>query len=152
MSMPCSEILPLVQPYIDGELIERPLHDFEGHVAACADCGQSLRVEEAFCRRVRSCLHPFSAPEPLRRRVGLALDAEDAARARASRRVRLGRLVSVVIGAGAAAAIALAAECGGGGRDDGASHSSRAAPASDELYPVCASTVFVDAEGGGEAR
>jgi hypothetical protein len=136
MSTPCSEILAQVQPFIDGELIERPLHDFEGHVAACPDCAASLRGEELFCRRVRACLAPFAVPEPVRRRVGLALDAEDLARARASRRVRL---VVAAIGAAALAAVGLAAECARAGCDGGQPvHPTMEAPscAPDELCLV----------------
>ncbi|HKE20704.1 MAG TPA: zf-HC2 domain-containing protein [Kofleriaceae bacterium] len=133
MSTPCSEFLAQVQPFIDGELVERPLHDFEGHVAACPGCAASLRGQELFSRRVRACLRPCAAPEPLRRRVGLALDAEDLARARASRRVRLGRLVVAAIGAAALAAAGVAAECARAGCDG--EHPSR--PAS-EAAPSCA--------------
>jgi mycothiol system anti-sigma-R factor len=111
MATQCSDISSLTQTYLDGELTDRDLHDFEHHIAACAECEQLVNAERGFHRLVRSQLAPPRAPELLRRRVQLALDGEDASRQLTARRARWGwALPSASLAAAAAALIVFASD------------------------------------------
>ncbi len=89
MAIPCHEISSLAQTYLDGELEDRDLHDFESHIAGCRDCDELVRAERTFHRLVRSELAAPPAPDLLRKRIQLALDAEDTASARSERGARM---------------------------------------------------------------
>jgi hypothetical protein len=143
MALPCSDTLALIQPYLDGELVERPLHDFESHVAACADCAESLRVQEVFSRHVRAGIRPPRHPDKLRDRIARALDAEDAARSRALRRARLVRFIPAAAAAAVSAAVTLWVATDSATR--GGSSSPVAGPRSSE-DPVCIADEPLDAD------
>lgn len=74
--------------YLDGELTDRDLHDFESHVGSCDDCADALEEETAFYKQMRQHLAAPPASDMLRKRIDSALDAEDAANAKAARRER----------------------------------------------------------------
>src|SRR4029450_6690317 len=67
--MNCSELDPLIYPYLDGELDETERGHLEGHVAACVAGGARLSREAAFrgplaARRACSTRPPAPAPAP----------------------------------------------------------------------------------------
>lgn len=74
--------------YLDGELTDRDLHDFEHHVSGCDVCAEALEEETAFHKQMREQLVAPPASDLLRRRIEQALDDEDATEARATRRRR----------------------------------------------------------------
>jgi len=88
MATQCSDIGSLIQMYLDGELTDRDLHDFEHHVATCEPCRGELERETEFHQEMGRQLAPPPAGDLLRRRIQQALDAEDAASSRVSRRAR----------------------------------------------------------------
>jgi mycothiol system anti-sigma-R factor len=90
MAIPCHEISSLAQTYLDGELADRDLHDFESHIAGCRECEELVQAETTFHRLIRNELAAPPAPDVLRKRIQLALDGEDEVAAKASRRARMG--------------------------------------------------------------
>lgn len=111
MATQCSDIASLIPTYLDGELADRDLHDFESHIASCAGCAESLRTEDRFHRQMRELLAPPRAPDILRARLSDALDREDHTLERASRRARWDwALPGASIAAAAAALIVFATD------------------------------------------
>jgi anti-sigma factor RsiW len=107
MPIQCSDTSSLIQTYLDGELTERDLHDFESHIGGCPECSEALANQRSFHRVVRAELVPPPAPDLLRRRIELALDADDEAADAAARRARWAWVLPGASVAAAAAAMML---------------------------------------------
>lgn len=107
MAIHCSDIETLVHTYLDGELAEDDVCEFENHAAECAVCGERLRLEVEFRSDLRRKLAAPRAPDTLRARLGSALDEVDRAEALAQRDSRLGWILPGVATFAAAAALVL---------------------------------------------
>jgi anti-sigma factor RsiW len=103
----CKEIDPLIQTYLDGELAESELFEFENHIANCFDCSAKLKEEEAFHRQLRAELAAPPASDLLKQRVRGLLDEEDRVLARAARRQGVAWVLPGGASIAAAAALAL---------------------------------------------
>lgn len=73
--MNCAFLRRHLGVFIDGELDPATLIDFEQHLAVCAGCQEALSFEQSFRRQVREALGGVRAPEGLRDRIRVALDA-----------------------------------------------------------------------------
>lgn len=89
------------------EIPSREREPLEAHLDACPACARYLRVEEAFAGCLRRRFAPEIAPETLRRRVQVALDAQTAAAPR--RRLRSGGWIALSVAAATVAAAAFLA-------------------------------------------
>ncbi len=107
MPTQCSDIDTLTQTYLDGELAERDLHDFESHIASCSECAILLRAEADFHSNLRDCLTGPPANDLLKQRIELALDTEDDSAQRSKRRNWLSWSLPGASVLAAAAALAL---------------------------------------------
>jgi anti-sigma factor RsiW len=85
MTKHCDSIDTLAMTFLDGELADEELRDFELHLLACAGCRSRVEAEDAALTEMRRRLAPPPAPDMLRARIGRALDAEDRALARQAR-------------------------------------------------------------------
>jgi anti-sigma factor RsiW len=63
---PCDENCQLIALYLDDELREQELADFESHLTACADCRTAVEEERRFLDGVQSAHPLYSAPPELR--------------------------------------------------------------------------------------
>ena len=104
MTKLCDSIDTLAMAYLDDELAEEELRDFELHVLDCAECKTRVDHDRAATAELRRRLAPPPAPDLLRARLTRALDAEDAAASRAMRRQRVNRWL--LPGAASVAAVA----------------------------------------------
>jgi anti-sigma factor RsiW len=104
MNKLCDSIDTLSMAYLDDELAEEELRDFELHVHDCADCKARVDGDRARTAELRRRLAPPPAPDLLRARLSRALDAEDAAASREMRRQRVNRFI--LPGAASVAAVA----------------------------------------------
>ncbi len=77
MAVYCSDVETLSQTYLDGELAEHELYDFEAHLVECEACRARVDEESAFHTMLRAELAAPDAPASLHDRIQLALDAED---------------------------------------------------------------------------
>lgn len=107
MAIHCSDIETLAQTYLDGELTEHDLSDFEGHIATCDSCREHVDDEVGFRRVLQRNLPAPKAPDTLRARIGRALDAEDRARAEVVRKRRWSWVLPGAASFAAAAALVL---------------------------------------------
>jgi anti-sigma factor (TIGR02949 family) len=67
--MNCSETLPRIWEYLDGELDPTLLAPFERHLTVCRVCWLAYRFDGTFLRRIAVVAVRAPAPEPLRARV-----------------------------------------------------------------------------------
>ncbi len=81
----CDSIDTLSMAYLDDELAAEELRDLELHLRDCAACRAHVDAERDAIAELRRRLAPPPAPDLLRRRLMVALDAEDAQTARAPR-------------------------------------------------------------------
>lgn len=107
MGMHCKDIDALAQTYLDDELEEHDLRDFEEHVADCSECSDKVGQERKFGDMVRRHLAPPTAPDMFRRRMMLALDSEDARMADERRARRRAMILPAAATFAAAAALAV---------------------------------------------
>ena len=107
MPIHCSEIDTLVHAYLDGELADIDLNEFEEHTAECPECATRLRDEIAFRDHLRRRLAAPRAPQALRTRIDVLLDQEDRVTASARRRSRFAWLLPGTASVAAAAALIL---------------------------------------------
>lgn len=78
MSNTCTDIQATLSTYLDAELDNADLRDFEGHVGDCADCQQTLALAERSHTALRAHLsNTPKASDLLRKRLENALDQED---------------------------------------------------------------------------
>ncbi len=89
MSNLCNSIETLAMAYLDDELAEAELRDFELHLLDCSGCRDRVDGDRQTIDELRRRLAPPPAPDLLRARLTRALDAEDAAVARASWKTRI---------------------------------------------------------------
>lgn len=79
----CSSIDTLAMAYLDDELADAELRDFELHLHGCGACRQHVDREREALAALRARLAAPPAPDLLRARVAAALDREDRAQVRA---------------------------------------------------------------------
>jgi anti-sigma factor RsiW len=89
MTKHCDSIDTLAMTYLDGELADEELRDFELHLLGCPGCRERLDAEQAELGELRRRLAPPPAPDLLRARIARALDDEDRTTSRAQWRARL---------------------------------------------------------------
>jgi len=104
MTKLCDSIDTLAMAYLDDELAEEELRDFELHLIDCNGCKGRVDRDRASLADLRRRLAPPPSPDLLRARLTRALDDEDAAASRAMRRQRINRWM--LPGAAAIAAVA----------------------------------------------
>jgi len=85
----CQSIDTLAMAYLDDELADEELRDFELHMIDCAACRGRVDAERESLAELRRRLAPPPTPDVVRARLRMALDAEDAAVSRASLRGRM---------------------------------------------------------------
>jgi len=100
----CDSIDTLSMAYLDDELAEEELRDFELHLLDCEACRGRVDEDRTALAEMRRRLAPPPTPDLLRARIGRALDAEDRSAARTARRQRVGRWL--LPGAASIAAVA----------------------------------------------
>ena len=61
--MHCKDIDALAQTYLDAELEEHDLHDFEEHIADCSECNEKVGQDRRFGDMMRRHLAAPPAPE-----------------------------------------------------------------------------------------
>jgi hypothetical protein len=104
----CTSIDTLAMAYLDDELADEELRDFELHLRDCDGCRARLDAERAALADLRRRLTPPPTPDLVRARLSAVLDAEDASAAREDRRSRLaGWILPGVATATAFAALAM---------------------------------------------
>lgn len=100
--MNCQEMSRWIGPLLDGELDVKNTADVQAHLAACPACQRRYEAQQALSSNLRRADLVYAAPDSLRQRIVLALDAEVlAAGTSASDTPGAGALVGA--GAGAAA-------------------------------------------------
>lgn len=77
MSPACSENAKLVPAYLDDELAESDLREFEGHLTDCQPCKDGLACAQREHRAMRAHLKPPAAPDLLRAKLCRSLDEAD---------------------------------------------------------------------------
>jgi anti-sigma factor (TIGR02949 family) len=107
MAIDCTEIDTLVHTYLDGELADSDVNEFEEHSAECRECAARIEDEIAFRDRLRRRLAAPRAPQGLHTRIGVLLDQEDRVSASARRRSRFAWLLPATASVAAAAALIL---------------------------------------------
>jgi hypothetical protein len=100
----CTSIDTLAMVYLDAELADEELRDFEMHMRECAACRGRVDAEREMIAKLRRGLATASAPGGLRARLTRDLDAEDRTQERVIRRRRI---ASWALLAGILAALAL---------------------------------------------
>jgi hypothetical protein len=101
----CQSIDTLAMTYLDDELADEELRDFELHLIGCAACRGRLDTERDSIAELRRRLAPPPTPDIVRARLIAALDTEDATVAASERRAR----ATSWLLPGAASAVAVAA-------------------------------------------
>jgi len=86
MNSLCSSIDTLAMAYLDDELADEELRDFEMHLIDCAACRGRVDGERDALADLRRRLAPPPTPDVVRARLAATLDDEDARTARESRR------------------------------------------------------------------
>jgi anti-sigma factor (TIGR02949 family) len=76
--MTCQEVSRWIGPLLDGELDARNAADVQEHIATCPECQRRYKAEAALSSNLRSLDLAYAAPDSLRQRVALALEAETA--------------------------------------------------------------------------
>jgi mycothiol system anti-sigma-R factor len=72
----CDDYRAMVLPFSDDELRGQELHDFEQHIAECAECKEVLAQEQALSHLLHRSRPLYHAPESLRARVSGILSSE----------------------------------------------------------------------------
>jgi hypothetical protein len=104
MTSLCASIDTLAMTYLDDELADEELRDFEMHMIDCAGCRARVDAERDALADLRSRLAPPATPDVVRARLRATLDAEDD---RASRDERKSRVAGWLLpGAASVAAVA----------------------------------------------
>ena len=88
MTSLCNSIDTLSMAYLDDELADEELRDFELHLIDCAACRGRLETERDALAELRRQLAPPPTPDVVRARLVASLDAEDARTTREDRRQR----------------------------------------------------------------
>lgn len=108
MSNTCTDVQATLSTYLDGELDNADLREFEGHVTDCAECQTTLESAERSHSALRTHLGDTPpASDLLRKRLGAALDQEDRGRQQTQRRQWLAWSLPAAASALAASALAL---------------------------------------------
>ena len=107
MAVHCNDFEALTQAYLDEELAEHELTDFESHRSNCSDCRALLAAETAFREILRRRLAPPAAPGHLISSIQGILDNEDNLRATANRGKRWSWVLPSTASVAAAAAVIL---------------------------------------------
>lgn len=89
MNKLCESIDTLSMAYLDDELADEELREFELHAIECAECRAHVEAERAALADLRRQLTPPPTPDLVRARMMAALDGEDAEASRHERRSRL---------------------------------------------------------------
>ena len=76
VTMTCEDIKQYAGVFVDGELDGAERADFEHHLSVCAGCQAHVDDEASFRAEFRGMVRPMRAPDALRDRIALALDAE----------------------------------------------------------------------------
>ncbi len=82
----CTDIQATLSAYLDGELQDTEVHEFESHLSDCSNCQVSFESQEQEHSALRA--HLASPPLPsefMERKILAALDAEDETRKKAAR-------------------------------------------------------------------
>ena len=82
----CKSIDTLSMAYLDDELAAEERHELEAHLTECSQCRGHVDQERADRSMVRKALAVGPAPDMLRARLSKALDAEERAEQKATRR------------------------------------------------------------------
>jgi mycothiol system anti-sigma-R factor len=106
--MPCEEIRPRIEAFVDGEIAEAERVLLREHLAECPDCGPEAAALARLREGIRRAAPAYRAPEALRSAIRAALRAEVAASVPAAARPAPGWLAY-------AASILLAVAVGSGG-------------------------------------
>lgn len=77
----CSEVAGLLQPYVDGELPQEEQEQVAMHLQGCRGCRAAVS-EQSWVRATLRALPREPAPQAIRAKILLALDAVDRERAR----------------------------------------------------------------------
>lgn len=108
MTNTCTDVQATLSTYLDAELENTDLREFETHIADCSSCRGSLELVERSHGALRLHLRDTpKASDMLRKRLGNALDQEDAQRHVAQRRQWLSWSLPAAASAVAVAALAL---------------------------------------------
>ena len=108
MSNTCTDVQATLSTYLDEELENADLREFESHVTDCADCQDNLESAERSHSALRAHLRATpKASDLLRKRLSAALDQEDQLRQRRWRRQWLSWSLPAAASALAVAALAL---------------------------------------------
>ncbi len=75
--MNCSTVGKWVDPLLDGELDPKNAAEVESHLETCPMCKQRYEAKRSLSSNLRRLDLGYSAPESLRRRIGVALEAEE---------------------------------------------------------------------------
>lgn len=74
---PCRSVLPLLEPFVDGELEPDKVLEVEQHLVDCELCNERVRLNHALQVSTRRAVHAALAPsDALRSRIQAALHAE----------------------------------------------------------------------------
>ena len=107
--IPCELFQRHVGAFVDGELDPATHIEFEEHVAGCRSCRESLDFEGSYRSIVAEAMEAPAAPESLRERVLISLDAEPEPERAAVRMTPLPLRYALPIGAAAAVALTVGA-------------------------------------------
>ena len=72
----CADTAGLLQPYVDGELSETEAEQVASHLQACSPCRSAVH-EQTWVRTMLQTIQREEAPQALRARIALDLDAVD---------------------------------------------------------------------------
>jgi mycothiol system anti-sigma-R factor len=72
----CRDCVRALNPYLDRELSEEDIVQVREHLVACSGCLQMFQFEESLRRLVRVRCQEQAAPQSLRERITLSLQAE----------------------------------------------------------------------------
>ena len=73
-ALSCGDVAALLNPYVDGEFDAVEGAQVEAHLAGCAPCGRSARLQTSFRQVLRRSARPLAAPAELRAAVLSRLD------------------------------------------------------------------------------
>jgi mycothiol system anti-sigma-R factor len=73
--MNCEEVGRWIDPLLDGELDARNTTDVQAHLAVCPSCQRRYEVQQTLSSNIRGLGLAYQAPESLRRKIAVALEA-----------------------------------------------------------------------------
>jgi anti-sigma factor (TIGR02949 family) len=82
--MNCEIVRRYIDPYIDSEVDATVQLEFERHLSECPRCGEEVVFARSVKAHVRDQLRTTRAPEALRAKIAVALDAASASKAASS--------------------------------------------------------------------